>query len=312
MKRIWIVLLLVLFFSCSKDEESSQSAEEKVILEYLESNSIDFVKSSGVYQYRIVENAGGSTTGNVLSIYYSLTDLSSGDVIDSHLVGDGDPIKLLHDAASVFPVGLDRGLTGIRVGETYGIIVPGDLGYANHPSSSVPADAILHFEVEVVARETLADIATDEDIAINNYITINDLNNTVTHPVDPVVAIGNGVYYKRKSVGSGVAPVTGDSITVDYSGELLDGSSFDALSGFKYKFGANEVIAGFDAGLAEIEQGETALIFIPSAQAYGGSVRVIPEGAIEELVDQFAIPAYASRVRPFEVLIFEVTLQTIH
>jgi peptidylprolyl isomerase len=312
MKRLWIVLFVVLSISCSKDEDSSPSAEEKEILEYLESNNIDFVKTSGVYQYRIIENIGGSSSGNVMSIYYSLTDLTSGDIIDSHLPGDGDPIKLLHDAASVFPVGLDRGLSGMRVGETYGIIVPGNVGYSDYPSSAVPADAILHFEVELVSRETQTDIATNEDIAINNYIMINDLNNTVTHPVDPVVAIGNGVHYKRMSVGSGVAPSTGDSLTVNYSGELLDGSSFDALSGFKYKYASNDVIAGFDAGLAQMEQGESALIIIPSAQAYGASVRVIPKSATDELVEQLAIPAYASRVGPFEVLIFEVTLQTIH
>jgi len=93
---------------------------------------------------------------------------------------------------------------------------------------------------------------------------------------------------------------------------LLDGSTFDVLSGFKYKYGMGNVIAGFDQGVGEMEQGESALFLLPSDQAYGGSVRVIPEAAIDDLVDQLVIPAYAARVKPFEVLIFEVTLQTVH
>jgi FKBP-type peptidyl-prolyl cis-trans isomerase len=311
MKRIGLLVGVLLLASCSKDKEV-KSNDDKVIIQYLTDNAITYSKLGGVYQYAIVSNPTGNNSGNVFAIYFTLKELSSGTIIDSHLVGDGDPIMLLHNSSAVFPIGLDNGLTGAREGETIGIIIPGSLGYEDYPSSAVPADAILHFEVEIIARESQSDIASAEDLAINNYITVNDLNNTITNPVDPVSPIGDGIYYKKTANGDGMTPASGDSITINYSGTYLDGSEFDALTGFKYKYGVGEVLSGLENGLAQMEQTERALIFIPSDKAYGASVRVIPNGAIGDLVTQLIIPAYVSKVPPFQVLIFDVTLQTIH
>lgn len=304
MKQIGLLFVgIVLLVSCSKDKEI-KTDDDKVIVEYLSDNNIDYVESSGVYQYSVVANPTGNNSGNVFSIYYTLKDLTSGSIIDSHLVGDGDPILLLHNSSSVFPVGLDLGLTGAREGETIGIIVPGKLGYENYPSSAISEDAILHFEVEVISRESVADIVTAEDIAINDYITNKGLS--------PATSLGGGIYYKEMSLGNGIVPTIGDSLTIDYSGTFLDDNGFDALAGFKYKYGVGDVINGLDVGIAQMEQIERALIMIPSEKAYGGSVRVIPEAAIDDLIDQFVIPAYAAKVPPFKVLIFDVTLQIIH
>ena len=304
MKQIGLIALGIgLLVSCSKDNEVKTS-DDKVIVQYLTENNIDFVKSSGVYKYSIVDNPSGSNSGNVFSIYYTLSDLISGTIIDSHLIGDGDPILLLHNASSVFPVGLDYGLTDVREGETIGIIVPGKLAYENYPSAAVSNDAILHFEVEVVSRQSQADIALSEDTDITNYISTNGLN--------PTMSLGGGVYYKELAAGTGLAPTSGDSLTIDYSGTFLDDSGFDALTGFKYKYGVGDVINALDDGIAEMTVNGRSVIIIPSEKAYGASVRVIPEAAIDDLVDQFVVPAYVARVPPFKVLIFDVTLQIIH
>lgn len=312
MKRFLILALPVFFLSCGKDDKGP-SAEEQIITQYINDNSLTTTQTAeGVYQYVIVENATGNATGDVYSIYYTLSDLESGEVIDSHLAADGDPIKLRYNAGSIFPLGLDYGLAGIKEGETSGIIVPRSLGYGTYTSTAVSASSILLFEVEVITRESETDIATAEDAAINNYITTNDLNNTMTNPLDAVVALSDGVYYKRRVAGAAPAPANGDSVTIDYDGKLLDDSPFDALASFKYLFGSGSVIDGLDIGVTEMEMGEEATIFLPSTQAYGSSVRVVPESAIGDLVEQLVIPAYASRVKPYEVLIFDVTLQTVH
>ncbi len=311
MKRVMLLMMIVLVISCKKDEPSA-NPDQELIEQYILDNSIVATEVNGIYQYEITGNPTGNDQGDVFSIYYELLNLETGDLIDSHQMSDGDPIKLLQGGSTIFPIGLDRGLAGIKEGETYGIIIPSALAFRGYSINAFDPSSVLLFEVEVVQRQTLAEISTEEDQAINDYITANDLNNTMTNPVDPVVSLSDGVYYKKTGNGDGNAVAIGDSVTVDYDGKYLDESSFDALSDFKYQFGVGTVISGFDLGVSEMEQSETATIFIPSDQAYGASVRVIPFTTADDLQNQFAIPAYATRIEPFKVLIFDISLKTIH
>lgn len=307
MKRYFFLGVLILM-GCSRDDGPSKTEEDLSIEVYIETNSLTVTETNGVYTYPIVEGATGNATGSVYSIYYELTTLD-GESIDSHQSGDGDPIKLKIGGSAVFPLGLDYGLTNAREGETYGIIVPSQLGYGVYQVSGVSNSTLL-FQVEVVTREAEADIAIQEAVDITDYVNANDLNDNDANPLDNVIELSSGVYYKRTEAGVGVLPVPGDSVTINYTGTLLNQTTFDVLDNFDYIFGTGEVIEGLDIGVADMEYGERALIFIPSAQAYGGSVRVIPEIAADELVEQLVIPAYASKVRPYEVLIFDVRLQT--
>ncbi len=314
MVRATGAICLLLLISCSKkDPAPDTNLDLEFIEEYITTNGLTAsTTAEGVYRYAITENPTGNDAGDVFSIYYSITDLRNNIQIASHQVGDGDPIKLQNDAEAIFPLGLEYGIDGIKEGETYGLILPDDLGFGDYPTSVVAEDAVLLFEVEVVLRETEADIAAAEDAAINAYITANDLNNTTTNPVDPVEMLANGVYYKKTTVGTPISPQSGDSITTNYTARFLDDSQFDNLDNFKYKFNSGSVIPGLDLGVSQMELGERATLFIPSAQAYGSSAVVLPQAAFDDMVEQFVVPLYASKVPPYEVLIFDVTLQTIH
>ena len=316
MKQIKLICLSAVIFlsSCgSQDKPTKTSVELESIVQYLADNNLTYKTTpEGVYQYVISSNANGKSTGDVYSIYYVLTDLLTSEVIDSYQAVDGDPIKLKRNADAVFPQGFDYGLAGVLEGETYGIILPQSLGYVDFRVPDVPIGTVLHFVVEVVSREKESNVSSNEDVLINNYVLANNLNNTITNPIDMVKNLANGVYYKRTEIGNGIQVASGDSTTLNYKGTLLDDSSFDDLSEFKYLFNSNGVIPGLDIGITKMEQGERATLFIPSAQAYGAAVRVIPQSSIDDLIEQFAIPDFAARVNPYEVLVFDVTLQTIH
>lgn len=314
MVRATGVLCVLLLVSCSKkDPTPKTNLDVQFIQEYITTNGLTTsTTTEGVYRYPITQNPAGNDAGDVFSIYYTISDIRNDIQIASHQAGDGDPIKLQNNASAIFPLGLEYGIDGIKEGETYGLILPGNLGFGDYPTSAVADDAILLFEVEVILRENEADIAASQDTEINAYITANDLNNTTTNPVDPVEMLANGIYYKRTVVGNGTSPLAGDSITVNYAGRFLNDTEFDNLNNFKYKFNSGSVVSGFDIGVSEMELGERATIFIPSAQAYGSSAVVLPEAAFDDMIDQFVVPLYASKVPPYKVLIFDVTLQTIH
>ena len=75
--------------------------------------------------------------------------------------------------------------------------------------------------------------------------------------------------------GSGDQVVkSGDSITVDYTGTLEDGTQFDSSIGrepFSFTIGQGQVIRGWDEGLIGMKIGEERKLTIPSDMAYGAS-----------------------------------------
>jgi peptidylprolyl isomerase len=64
----------------------------------------------------------------------------------------------------------------------------------------------------------------------------------------------------------------GDSVSVNYTGTLDDGTEFDSSKGrppFEFTVGAGDVIPGFDKGVMGLAVGQTAQVHIPAEEAYG-------------------------------------------
>ena len=69
-----------------------------------------------------------------------------------------------------------------------------------------------------------------------------------------------------------MAPVSGDTVRVHYTGTLTDGSIFDSSEGrdpLEFVVGSGQVIPGFDAAVSDLEVGDTATVTIVAADAYG-------------------------------------------
>lgn len=86
--------------------------------------------------------------------------------------------------------------------------------------------------------------------------------------------------------GKGQAASVGSTVSVQYSGVLLDDgtpfdNSFDRGEPFSFPLGGGQVIPGWDQGLVGMKKGGRRVLVIPSDLAYGdgGSPPVIPGGA---------------------------------
>jgi peptidylprolyl isomerase len=69
-----------------------------------------------------------------------------------------------------------------------------------------------------------------------------------------------------------MAPVSGDTVRVHYTGTLADGSVFDSSEGrdpLEFVVGSGQVIPGFDAAVSDLDVGDTATVTIVAADAYG-------------------------------------------
>jgi FKBP-type peptidyl-prolyl cis-trans isomerase FkpA len=82
----------------------------------------------------------------------------------------------------------------------------------------------------------------------------------------------SGLYYIEKVKGNGAAATKGKTVTVNYTGKLLNGKVFDSSTGrgpFKFTLGSGQVIRGWDEGISLMKQGGKATLIIPSKIAYG-------------------------------------------
>ena len=85
-------------------------------------------------------------------------------------------------------------------------------------------------------------------------------------------------------VGSGKTAAAGNTLSMEYTGTLTDGSVFDSNVGgqpFTFSLGSGQVIPGWDSGLVGMKVGGKRRLIIPPDMGYGdrGAGGKIPPGA---------------------------------
>lgn len=107
-----------------------------------------------------------------------------------------------------------------------------------------------------------------------------------------VVTTASGLQYKVLKEGTGATPTPSSSVTVHYTGKLIDGRVFDSSveRGEPISFAVGGVIAGWTEGLQLMKEGAKYMFYIPANLAYGSR------------------GAQGSIIGPNAALIFEVEL----
>ena len=93
-----------------------------------------------------------------------------------------------------------------------------------------------------------------------------------------------GLIIEDKIIGDGDEAVSGKTVTVNYTGKLVNGDQFDSSIGrapFSFPLGAGRVIKGWDEGVAGMKVGGKRILTIPPELGYGsrGAGNVIPANA---------------------------------
>ncbi len=183
----------------------------------------------------------------------------SGDLITLHYTGKFENGKTFDSSIGGEPfttpigvgqliAGWDEGLIGMKEGGTRSLVIPPELGYGDAEIPGIPAVSTLMFEVEL--------------IKVKDGLKIEDI----------VIGVGDKVQ-------------VGDRISIDYTGELLDGSKFDSSVDrgipFQTRIGVGQLIQGWDIGIIGMKKGGKRKLTIPSELGYGekGAGAKIPGGA---------------------------------
>ncbi len=117
---------------------------------------------------------------------------------------------------------------------------------------------------------------------------------TANKSKEGVVALPSGLQYKILKEGTGPKPTSGDTVSCNYSGKLINGKEFDSSykRGQPASFPVTGVIKGWTEALQLMPVGSKWQLFIPPDLAYGD------RGAGQD-------------IGPGETLIFEVELLSI-
>jgi FKBP-type peptidyl-prolyl cis-trans isomerase FklB len=85
-----------------------------------------------------------------------------------------------------------------------------------------------------------------------------------------VITLPSGLQYKILKEGTGPKPVSGDTVSCNYRGTLINGTEFDssAKHGEAAKFGVSQVIKGWTEALQLMPVGSKWQLFVPPSLAY--------------------------------------------
>jgi FKBP-type peptidyl-prolyl cis-trans isomerase len=248
-------------------------------------------------EYKIHKDVEGPTAkeGDIVTLHMILRN--GKDSILRNTYTEGQPFQY-RVSPSAFKGSADDAFAFLSKGDSATFLVSVDSMFSKMGQPIPPgieAGSKLKFEVMITDMKTVAElqkeqeekrkmdeqaaaaqIQKDEEI-ISKYLADKKIKAT---------RYASGLYYQQVKAGSGAVPVTGDSVSVHYTGTLLDGTKFDSSldrgEPITFPIGSGWVIKGWDEGVMKMKQGEKGRLFIPSGLAYGsnGAGGSIPPNAV--------------------------------
>jgi FKBP-type peptidyl-prolyl cis-trans isomerase FkpA len=276
MKKIALVITIALFAvtACKKSGESGY----------------DKTPGGLLYNKIHITNSPKAKVGDVLMLNFTERTESDSVVQSSRASGRPATIMVREPKSKG---GLEEGLVMIGIGDSISFLVPVDsfIHVANPtPQVQKQIDAIkapfkkhgnyVKIDLMVTGLKSQADVmkeqaaaaeqaAAQEKTAIPDYLAANKIKAQQT---------ASGLYYAIDKKGKGPLPKPGQSVTVNYTGTLLDGTVFDSSlkpgrQPFTFTLGQGQVIKGWDEGIALLPVGSKGHLIVPTELAYGANGR---------------------------------------
>jgi len=248
-------------------------------------------KTPNGIEYTVHKSGSGAQLKLGDTVLMNITQSLNDSVMQSSRKIVGAPIPVVV-AKSMDKYDLMEGIALLKEGDSATFAIPWDSLPEPRPPFGKKGDKInVTFAVETKYSSALQ-TEKDEKV-IKEYVDKNKLKTTKT---------AEGVYVAVSQEGAGDQPKAGDTVSVHYTGKLLNGKVFDSsqdstlrpgmpLEPIKFPIGQGMVIKGWDAGIGALKKGSKATLVIPSSLAYGlqGSPPAIPGNSVlvfdVELVD---------------------------
>lgn len=258
-----LFVALITLASCLSNVELSDEAKAKenqaqILAYFAKNNQSPVAIENGAYYLVTKPNTGAelASRGDTLSIQYELSNLLTGEILDS------PKTPLVYQYGFLNPV-FSRLMAYLRDQEEAVMVLPG----TGQTFPGLPAFTPLKCTIKAYSVRSQND-------QINEYIAAKKL--TVTELTTA------GLRYIRLKDGTGDLPANGKVLKLKYTGRFLNGFAFDGnmarTDSFSVTIGGSQTVAGFQSGVAKMRLGERALLVFPSTLGYGekGSGTSIP------------------------------------
>ena len=251
MKSIFSVFLILLFVSCSSDDDpviDYKEENEKEIQAYIEAHNLDATRTDSGLYYVIDEKGEGAgiSSNSDVSVRFKGT-YTDGKLIEENNVGVSMPVS------EMLP-GWAEGIQFFNEGGKGMVLIPYHLSFGNGNSSGIPKGSVIIVEFEVIDY----DVENREEIL--EYIEDNDLD---------AIESGSGLFYVIEEEGSGEHPSATSNVTVVYRGYFTDGELFDQSPPTGVALDLDKVIPGWTEGIQYFKEGGSGQLLIPSSLGYG-------------------------------------------
>lgn len=231
-----------------------------------------------------------------------------GDVINLHLayyVNDSlifsswklnNPI-VLQLSKPTFKGDLMDGLAMLSKGDSATFWINGDsVMKLTHAAGVIPAGSFLRYEVKVIDINTKEEYKAKQMAEQKEQLKKDTLEIKAYLKKNKIKAhrTASGLYIQTIKKGSGAKPTKGQTVSVHYTGTFMNGKKFDSSRDrgqpFEFVLGQHMVIEGWDEGIAQLNKGTVANLYIPSSMAYGpnGNSGIPPNSVLifnVELID---------------------------
>ena len=240
------------------------------------SDTKSVVTKNGVEISYLSEGEGPApASGDIITINMTYKDSKGNLLFDTK--DNGGPAPLLFDTSRWQQAGLlYEAFKVVKVGDSITFDIPAanlfETTFRGQVPDSIDASSNISFVVGVVATQSAADYTRKQDEAqlaidveiIDAYLSENNIEAITTE---------SGLRYVITQEGQGSNPIAGNDVSVHYNGTLLDGTKFDSSydrgQPFSFSLGKGRVIKGWDEGIALLNKGAKATLYIPSTLAYG-------------------------------------------
>ena len=253
-----------------KDPPPSDGVERKWKTTPVKPKNQQTVKLACGIEYTVISKGNGPLPkpgdDRVLALYKGWLTADTGKVFDASSNHGNVPYGFHPGRGGEVIAGWDSAFKYLHGGDIAIINIPAKYGYGAAQRPGIPANSDLTFRVEVI--DVIAKPVQWSAKGKDTITTPSGLKMVMfeTHPENPM-------------------PQRGQTVSVDYSGYLLNGYMFDSSvdkgQPLVYQHGIMPVIAGWQEGVGLMHKGEKAQLIIPYQLGYGAQGRppIIPAKA---------------------------------
>lgn len=259
-------------------------------------------------QYKIYTHNTGpkAKLGDIVKIQYTVAQIGKGKnakdsvLMSTYKMGGPVPAEIIKPGFKGDPM---EGFTMMAKGDSGVFLVPADSLLKMQPNfpGAHPGE-YMKFTVKMVDIMTRQQFMGERQQQQQEYMKKlealsaqqdQEIQNFLKEKGWKAEKTPTGLYYIIEQKGKGPNAKAGDSVTVRYTGTLMNGKVFDSNTneGITFPLGMQRVIPGWDQGFTLFNTGTKAKLIIPSKLAYADR-------------DMGAIP-------PNSVLVFDVEVMKI-